>query len=58
MKAAFVMFDNMTTLDFIGFYDAMTRLKTMKVIEDFAWNICARTAQVTDDRGLKLRPTR
>jgi len=54
MKAAFVMFDNMTTLDFIGFYDAMTRLKTMKVLEDFAWNICARTAQVTDDRGLKI----
>ena len=54
MKAAFVIFDNMTTLDFIGFYDAMTRLKTMKFREDFSWKICARTPQVSDDRGLKI----
>jgi hypothetical protein len=33
MKAAFVVFDNMTALDFIGFYDAMTRLKTMKQMD-------------------------
>ena len=58
MKAAFVVFDNMTFLDFIGFYDAVTRLKTMKFMADFSWNVCARTAQpgaqVTDDRGLKV----
>lgn len=54
MKAAFVLFDNMTTLDFIGFYDAVTRLKTMKFMEDFAWKLCARTPQVSDDRGLKI----
>ncbi|MEQ1774218.1 MAG: DJ-1/PfpI family protein [Burkholderiales bacterium] len=54
MKAAFVVFDNMTTLDFIGFYDAVTRLKTMKFMEDFDWKICARQSQITDDRGLKI----
>ena len=54
MKAAFVVFDNMTTLDFVGFYDAITRLKTMKFMEDFAWKICARSAQVSDDRGLRI----
>jgi cyclohexyl-isocyanide hydratase len=58
MKAAFVVFNNMTTLDFIGFYDAMTRLKTMKFMEDFSWKICAHganvTHQVSDDRGLKI----
>lgn len=58
MKAAFVVFDNMTTLDFIGFYDPMTRLKTMKFIEDFEWKICAHSTQarqqITDDRGLKI----
>ena len=58
MKTAFIVFDRMTTLDFIGFYDAITRLKTMKFIEDFEWKICARGtqpgAQVTDDRGLKI----
>ena len=54
MKAAFIVFDNMTMLDFVGFYDAVTRLKTMKFMEDFEWKICARTAQVSDDRGLKF----
>jgi transcriptional regulator GlxA family with amidase domain len=58
MKTAFIVFDNMTFLDFIGFYDAVTRLKTMKFMDDFSWNVCARAgqpnAQVTDDRGLKV----
>ena len=42
MKAAFIVFDNMTSLDFIGFYDPLTRLKTMKFLDDFEW---IRTAQ-------------
>ena len=55
MKAAFIVFDGMTALDFIGFYDPITRLKSMKIIEDFAWNVCAQSAEVTDDRGLKFK---
>jgi transcriptional regulator GlxA family with amidase domain len=58
MKAALVVFDNMTSLDFIGFYDPITRLKTMKFLPDFDWKICAHStqmgAQITDDRGLKI----
>ncbi len=50
MKAAFVVFDRMTSLDFIGFYDPVTRLKSMKIMEDFEWRICARTR----DLGLHL----
>src|SRR5690348_3523403 len=55
MRAAFVVFDRLTFLDFIGFYDAVTRLKTMKIMEDFEWRICAPTNQVTDDRGLRVQ---
>lgn len=55
MKAAFIVFDGMTALDFIGFYDPITRLKSMKIIEDFAWNVCALKNEVTDDRGLTLK---
>ncbi len=55
MKAAFIVFDGMTALDFIGFYDPITRLKSMKIIENFAWNVCAQSAEVTDDRGLKFK---
>ncbi len=54
MKAAFIIFDRMTSLDFVGFYDAVTRLKTMKIMEDFEWRICAMTRQAADDRGLKI----
>jgi transcriptional regulator GlxA family with amidase domain len=54
MKSAFIIFDGMTSLDFIGFYDPVTRLKSMKIIEDFEWRICATTRHVVDDRGLRI----
>lgn len=54
MKAAFIVFDNMTTLDFVGFYDAVTRLKSMKIQPDFEWRLCARSATVKDDRGMTV----
>jgi transcriptional regulator GlxA family with amidase domain len=56
MKAAFVVFDRMTSLDFIGFYDPVTRLKSMKIIEDFEWRVCSTTRSVVDDRGLRIEP--
>ena len=54
MKAAFVVFDRMTSLDFIGFYDPVTRLKSMKIIDDFEWRICSTTQHIVDDRGLRI----
>jgi transcriptional regulator GlxA family with amidase domain len=54
MKSAFIVFDGMTSLDFIGFYDPVTRLKSMKIIEDFEWSICSTTQYVVDDRGLRV----
>jgi cyclohexyl-isocyanide hydratase len=58
MKAAFVIFNEMTSLDFIGIYDPLTRLKTMDIIPDFAWNICSVTPAVVDDRNLVFQPQR
>ncbi|TRZ65192.1 MAG: DJ-1/PfpI family protein [Rhodocyclaceae bacterium] len=54
MKTAFVVFDQMTSLDFIGFYDPVTRLKSMQIMDDFKWRICATNRLVTDDRGLRF----
>jgi transcriptional regulator GlxA family with amidase domain len=54
MKAAFVVFDRMTSLDFIGFYDPVTRLKSMNILEDFEWRVCATTPRIVDDRGLRM----
>jgi cyclohexyl-isocyanide hydratase len=58
MKLAFVIFDNMTALDFIGLYDPLTRLKSMGFLPELRWDICAFTETVTDDRGLKFMPTK
>ena len=54
MKAALVVFDGMTMLDFIGFYDALTRLRTMKFMPALEWRVCSPRAQARDDRGLAL----
>jgi transcriptional regulator GlxA family with amidase domain len=55
MKSAFILFDRMTSLDFIGFYDTVTRLKSMKIMDDFEWHICATAQYVVDDRGLRIQ---
>lgn len=57
MRIAFVLFDQVTALDFIGLYDPLTRLKTMNLIPDVSWELCAPTPQVFDDRGLKIVAT-
>jgi transcriptional regulator GlxA family with amidase domain len=57
MKIAFVVFNGLTTLDFIGIYDPLTRLKTMGFMPDLEWDICAHTDIVKDDRGLVMVPT-
>lgn len=54
MNIAFVVFDGMTTLDFLGAFDALTRLKTMGFRDDIDWRICARTPAVQDGAGLIL----
>jgi transcriptional regulator GlxA family with amidase domain len=51
MKAALVVFDRMTYLDFVGFYDGVTRLRSMNILPDFEWRICSNRKQVADDRG-------
>ncbi|MBO1271711.1 MULTISPECIES: DJ-1/PfpI family protein [Shewanella] len=56
MKVAFIIFDQMTTLDLIGAYDPLTRLKSMNILPEFEWDICSFTKEVTDDKGLRLFP--
>lgn len=54
MKAAFIIFDRMTSLDFIGFYDPVTRLKSMNIMPDFEWRICSNKPRINDDRDLGI----
>jgi cyclohexyl-isocyanide hydratase len=54
MKMAFVIFDGMTSLDFFGFVSPVTHLQSMDLLPDLEWEVCARTAEVRDDRGLTI----
>ena len=55
MQCGFIVFDNLTALDFVGAYDPLTRLRTMNLMPDFRWRVCALSEEVKDDRGLGLR---
>lgn len=57
MKTAFVIFDRMTALDFIGLYDPITRLQSMRIMSAFEWCICAMAQSIVDDRGLWMEAT-
>lgn len=57
MKIAFVIYNGMTALDFIGVYDPLVRLKTMGFRPDLEWEICGYTEEVRDGAGLQFAPT-
>ena len=54
MRIAYILFDDITWLDFFGFYDAIRRLKSLNCLPDLAWDICGRTDIVQDVSGLKV----
>jgi cyclohexyl-isocyanide hydratase len=58
MRIAFIIYDGMTALDFVGVYDVVTRLRTMRFVEDLEWDVCALTGEVTDFSGLRLAASR
>ena len=53
MKIAFVLYDGMTLLDFIGVYDPITRLKTRGFL-DLHWDLTALTSTVKDTSGIAI----
>lgn len=55
MKMAFILFDGMTTMDFIGFYEAVTRIGIMKALDNVSWDFCSNKEEVTDDRGMIIK---
>ena len=57
MRIAFVIYDGMTALDFVGVYDPVTRLKHMGFLPELEWEICALTNPVFDRSGLSFSPT-
>lgn len=57
MNIGFVIYDDMTVLDFVGVFDPVTRLRTMGYRDDISWDICAIKEEVTGAGGLSINAT-
>jgi imidazoleglycerol-phosphate dehydratase len=58
MKIAFILYDGMTALDLVGVFDALTRLNSMELLPDVAWDLCAQSPQVVTTGGMRIVATR
>jgi transcriptional regulator GlxA family with amidase domain len=58
MKLAYIIFDGITWLDFIGIYDPISRLKSMQFINDLSWDVCAFRDSSKDNFGLEIVPAK
>lgn len=55
MKIAYILFDGITLLDFVGIYDPISRLKSMEYIPELSWDLCALNNPIQDSFGLKVQ---
>lgn len=55
MKIAYILFDGITTLDFVGIYDPISRIQAKKYLPDLTWDLCALQAEIKDGFGLSLK---
>lgn len=56
MKIAFIVYDDLTLLDFAGAYDPITRLKTMGFKNDLEYDVCALKEKVKAFEGIEIIP--
>ncbi|MBW1297195.1 DJ-1/PfpI family protein [Aquimarina litoralis] len=54
MKIAYILFNEITLLDFIGIYDPIKNIKTKKYLIDLDWDLCATQKSIKDSFGLEL----
>ncbi len=54
MKFAFIIYDDVTLLDFAGIYDPITRLKSMNIIINFEYDVCSTKSKVKTFEGLEI----
>ena len=57
MNIGFIIYDEMTVLDFVGVFDPVSRLQTMGFRDDLTWEICATTPEITGTGGISLNAT-
>lgn len=54
MRIAYILFDGITLLDFIGIYDPLSRIKSKKYLNDFDWDLCSTKEAIQDSFGLEV----
>jgi len=54
VDVAFVVYDGMTTMDFLGVYDAVTRLRSMGFMPGLRWDVCGVLRDVREEKGLRV----
>ena len=54
-RIAFLIFPRLTSLDFIGGYDALRRVATMGIDPDVHHRIIGTETEIVDDSGLAMR---
>jgi transcriptional regulator GlxA family with amidase domain len=54
MKIAYILFDKITLLDFIGFYDPIKNIKTKGFLKELDWDLCATKKSIKDSFGLEI----
>ncbi len=54
MKIAYILFNEITLLDFVGFYDPIKNIKTKAFIEHLKWDLCATEKSIKDSFGLEI----
>jgi transcriptional regulator GlxA family with amidase domain len=55
MKIGFVVFNGLTFLDFIGFYDVIYRLNRFEETKGTTWDICGLSEEIADELGLTIK---
>lgn len=58
MKFAFIIYTDLTLLDFAGTYDSITRLKSMGFINDLEYDICSLENTVISFEGVEIVPNK
>jgi transcriptional regulator GlxA family with amidase domain len=56
MKIAYILFDGITWLDFIGVYEPISKLKSNHCLPDLEWDTCSFTGTAADRYGLSVLP--
>ncbi len=55
MNIAYILFNEITLLDFIGIYDPIKNLKSRDYISNLNWDLCAMSPMIQDSFNLQLK---